>query len=41
MESATSNADDIIADLRLKYNKARKSSITQQITEIVSGAQAE
>ncbi len=41
MESATSNADDIIADLRLKYNKARKSSITQQITEIVSGAGAE
>lgn len=41
MESATSNADDIIDDLRLKYNKARKSSITQQITEIVSGAQAE
>ncbi len=41
MESATSNADDIIADLKLKYNKARKSSITQQITEIVSGAQAE
>lgn len=41
MESATSNADDIIADLQLKYNKARKSSITQQITEIVSGAGAE
>lgn len=41
MESATSNADDIIADLRLKYNKARKSSITQQITEIVSGSQTE
>lgn len=41
MESATSNADDIIADLKLKYNKARKSSITQQITEIVSGAQTE
>lgn len=38
MESATSNADDIISDLQLKYNKARKSSITQQITEIVSGA---
>ena len=41
MESATSNADDIIADLKLKYNKARKSSITQQITEIVSGAQTD
>lgn len=41
MESATSNADEIIDDLRLKYNKARKSSITQQITEIVSGSQTE
>ena len=41
MESATSNADDIIDDLRLKYNKARKSTITRQITEIVSGAQEE
>lgn len=39
MENATSNAEDIIADLQLKYNKARKSSITQQITEIVSGSQ--
>ena len=41
MESATSNADEIIDDLRLKYNKARKSTITRQITEIVSGAQEE
>ena len=41
MESATSNADEIIDDLRLKYNKARKSSIPQQITEIVSGSQTE
>lgn len=39
MENATSNAEDIIADLQLKYNKVRKSSITQQITEIVSGSQ--
>lgn len=41
MESATSNAEEIIADLRLKYNKARKSAITQQITEIVSGSQTD
>lgn len=41
MESATDNADEIIADLKLKYNKARKSAITQQITEIVSGSVAE
>lgn len=40
MENATSNAEDIIADLQLKYNKARKSAITQQITEIVSGSQS-
>lgn len=41
MESATDNADEIIADLKLKYNKARKGAITQQITEIVSGSVAE
>ncbi len=40
MENATSNAEEIIADLQLKYNKARKSAITQQITEIVSGSQS-
>lgn len=41
MESATDNAEEIIADLKLKYNKARKGAITQQITEIVSGSVSE
>lgn len=40
MDSATSNADDIISDLSLKYNRARQGSITQELTEIIAGAQA-
>lgn len=40
MENATDNADEIIADLSLKYNRARQGAITQEITEIVSGANA-
>ena len=38
MDSATKNADDMIADLNLKYNRARQGAITQEITEIVSGS---
>ncbi len=38
MDSATSNAEDMIADLSLKFNQARQASITQQITEIVAGS---
>ena len=38
MDSATQNADDMIADLSLKYNRARQAAITQEITEIVAGA---
>ena len=38
MDSATSNADDLIADLSLKYNRARQAAITQEITEIVAGS---
>lgn len=38
MESATKNADEIIDDLSLKYNRARQGSITQEITEIVAGS---
>ena len=37
MDSATSNAEDMIADLSLKFNRARQASITQEITEIVAG----
>ncbi|MBQ1604303.1 MAG: F0F1 ATP synthase subunit gamma, partial [Lachnospiraceae bacterium] len=40
MDSATSNAEDIIADLSLKYNRARQGSITQELTEIIAGAEA-
>lgn len=40
MDSATSNAEDMIADLSLKYNRARQSSITQELTEIIAGAEA-
>ena len=40
MDSAASNAEDMIADLSLKYNRARQAAITQEITEIVAGAAA-
>jgi F-type H+-transporting ATPase subunit gamma len=40
MKSATDNADDLIGELQLIYNKARQAAITQEISEIVSGAAA-
>lgn len=40
MESATDNAEDIISSLELVYNRARQASITQEISEIVGGAEA-
>ena len=40
MKSASDNAGSIIDDLKLAYNKARQASITQEISEIVSGAAA-
>lgn len=40
MDSATSNAEEIIDDLALKYNRARQGSITQELTEIIAGAEA-
>ncbi|UOR11261.1 ATP synthase F1 subunit gamma [Halobacillus amylolyticus] len=40
MKSATDNADDLIGDLSLSYNRARQAAITQEITEIVGGAAA-
>ena len=40
MDSATSNADEIISDLTLKYNRARQGAITQELTEIIAGANA-
>ena len=40
MENASDNADDMIASLSLTYNQARQAAITQEISEIVSGAEA-
>ncbi len=40
MDSATSNAEDMISALSLQYNRARQSSITQELTEIIAGADA-
>ena len=40
MENATKNAKDLVRELRLSYNKARQASITTEILEIVSGAEA-
>ncbi len=40
MDSATTNASDMIDKLTLKYNRARQASITQELSEIVSGAEA-
>ncbi len=40
MKSATDNAGDIIKELQTVYNKARQAAITQEISEIVSGAAA-
>jgi len=40
MDSATSNAEEMIDDLTLRYNRARQGSITQELTEIIAGAEA-
>ena len=40
MDSATKNAEEIIDDLALKYNRARQGAITQELTEIIAGAEA-
>ena len=39
MEAATNNAEEMIEKLNLNYNRARQASITQEITEIVGGAE--
>lgn len=38
MDAATQNADEMIAELSLKFNQARQAAITQEITEIVAGS---
>ena len=40
MDSATSNAEEMIESLSLQYNRARQASITQELTEIIAGANA-
>lgn len=40
MQTATDNAKNVINDLTIQYNRARQASITQEITEIVAGANA-
>ena len=40
MKAATDNAGELIDELQLAYNKARQAAITQEISEIVSGAAA-
>lgn len=40
MDSATSNAEEMIDSLSLLYNRARQGSITQELTEIIAGAEA-
>ena len=40
MQLATDNANEIVRDLQLAYNKARQAAITNELIEIVSGAEA-
>ncbi len=40
MQAANKNADEMIADLTLKYNRSRQGAITQEITEIVAGSES-
>ncbi len=40
MDNATSNAEEMISDLSLMYNRARQGAITQELTEIIAGANA-
>lgn len=40
MQNATDNAEEMIGDLTLQYNRERQSAITQEISEIVGGAEA-
>lgn len=40
MQQATDNANEILEELRLKYNKARQSAITSEILDIINGAEA-
>ena len=41
MRAATDSAKDLIRDLSILYNRARQAAITQEITEVCSGAKAQ
>ena len=41
MNSANENAEELLSDLSLVYNRARQAEITQEITEISAGAMAQ
>ena len=41
MDSAGKNAEEMIAELGIQYNRARQGAITQELTEIVAGAEAQ
>jgi F-type H+-transporting ATPase subunit gamma len=40
MKSSSDNASDLIGELKIIYNKTRQAAITQEISEIISGASA-
>jgi len=40
MDNATSNAEELIEDLTLEYNRARQNAITMELLDIASGAEA-
>jgi F-type H+-transporting ATPase subunit gamma len=40
MNNASENASDLVSTLTLSYNKARQAAITQEILEVVGGAEA-
>ena len=41
MQSATDSAKEMLKDLSVLYNRARQAAITQEITEVISGAKAQ
>ena len=41
MDSANRNAEELLAELSLQYNRVRQAAITQEITEISAGARAQ
>ncbi len=41
MEASTKSAKDMLRELSIRYNRARQAAITQEITEVISGAKAQ